>query len=155
MVASIGAYLPSPPIALYGVTKTAVVSLARAMANELGADGIRVNAIAPGLLLPHKKLDRHSSLPFILKRSDVNELYNLKKCLKFSEHPLISLTGWGNNYLRQYGQNWWQDDRLHIVLSMSCCWHWGSPKRWSNLTAGRYMSSIWCCKIDQAQQHRA
>ena len=55
MVASFAAYNPEPPIALYGVTKTAVVSLGKALANELGPEGIRVNCIAPGEH-PHSSL---------------------------------------------------------------------------------------------------
>jgi len=35
-------------LSLYGATKSAVVSLAKTMALELAADGIRVNSIAPG-----------------------------------------------------------------------------------------------------------
>lgn len=48
LIASNAAYCPEPPIALYGVTKTALVSLGKALANELGPEGIRVNAVAPG-----------------------------------------------------------------------------------------------------------
>jgi NAD(P)-dependent dehydrogenase (short-subunit alcohol dehydrogenase family) len=48
IIASNAAYAPEPPIALYGVTKMALVSLSQALANELGPEGIRVNAVAPG-----------------------------------------------------------------------------------------------------------
>jgi dehydrogenase/reductase SDR family protein 4 len=48
MITSIAAYAPRQPIALYGVTKMALVSLSQALANELGPEGIRVNAVAPG-----------------------------------------------------------------------------------------------------------
>lgn len=44
-------YTPEPPISLYGVTKTALVGLGKALAHELGSDGIRVNCIAPGRAL--------------------------------------------------------------------------------------------------------
>ena len=49
-VASTGAYMPTPPLGIYAVSKTAVVSLAKLLAVELGNDGIRVNAIAPGVV---------------------------------------------------------------------------------------------------------
>ena len=48
MVSSYAAYHAEPPIAMYAVTKTAVVALSKALANELGPEGIRVNCIAPG-----------------------------------------------------------------------------------------------------------
>jgi len=48
VVASNAAYAPEPPIALYGITKMALVSLSQALACELGPEGIRVNAVAPG-----------------------------------------------------------------------------------------------------------
>jgi NAD(P)-dependent dehydrogenase (short-subunit alcohol dehydrogenase family) len=41
-----GAY---PPSTVYGITKIALVGLTVALARELGADGVTVNAIAPGL----------------------------------------------------------------------------------------------------------
>ncbi len=48
VIASNAAYSLEPPIALYGVTKMALVSLSQALAAELGPEGIRVNAVAPG-----------------------------------------------------------------------------------------------------------
>ncbi|EER06626.1 short-chain dehydrogenase, putative [Perkinsus marinus ATCC 50983] len=39
-----------PPLAVYGVTKTALTGLMKALAQELGPDGIRVNALAPGVV---------------------------------------------------------------------------------------------------------
>jgi dehydrogenase/reductase SDR family protein 4 len=50
VIASNAAYSPEPPIALYGVTKMALVSLSQALAAELGPEGIRVNAVAPGVV---------------------------------------------------------------------------------------------------------
>jgi len=49
-VASTSAYQPQPPLGLYAVSKTAVVSLGKLLAVELGGDGIRVNCIAPGVV---------------------------------------------------------------------------------------------------------
>jgi NAD(P)-dependent dehydrogenase (short-subunit alcohol dehydrogenase family) len=42
--------LPGRPSSVYSLTKGALDSLTRAMAMELAADGIRVNAIAPGTI---------------------------------------------------------------------------------------------------------
>ena len=49
-ISSVGAYDPAPPLGLYGVSKSAVVSLTKLLANELGHQGIRVNCIAPGII---------------------------------------------------------------------------------------------------------
>ncbi len=38
---------------MYAVSKTALVALTKALAQELGPDGIRVNCVAPGLLPPY------------------------------------------------------------------------------------------------------
>ena len=43
--------LKTVPISGYVVSKAAVISLTKSMANALGATGIRVNAIAPGLTM--------------------------------------------------------------------------------------------------------
>ena len=47
-VASIQAYKPNPGILDYAATKGAIVSFTKGLAQELGAKGIRVNAVAPG-----------------------------------------------------------------------------------------------------------
>ena len=49
-ISSIGGLKPEPGIGLYSVSKAAIVSLTRAMAQDWGGDKIRVNAICPGLI---------------------------------------------------------------------------------------------------------
>jgi NAD(P)-dependent dehydrogenase (short-subunit alcohol dehydrogenase family) len=51
MVASRQFFYAPPGQADYVAAKGAVLGLMRVMAKELGADGIRVNAVAPGMLL--------------------------------------------------------------------------------------------------------
>lgn len=48
--ASYSAYKSPPGIAAYGVTKTTLVGLTRALAMGLAKDKIRVNGIAPGVI---------------------------------------------------------------------------------------------------------
>lgn len=47
-VASMLSYLADPSVPAYTASKTGIVGLTRALAHQWGADGIRVNAIAPG-----------------------------------------------------------------------------------------------------------
>ncbi len=51
LMASINGYMAHPRQALYTATKHAVVGLMRAAALDLGAEGVRVNALAPGPVL--------------------------------------------------------------------------------------------------------
>jgi NAD(P)-dependent dehydrogenase (short-subunit alcohol dehydrogenase family) len=50
IVSSIGGFRGSPRLGIYGVSKAADMQLARALAVEWGPRGVRVNAIAPGLV---------------------------------------------------------------------------------------------------------
>ena len=47
-ISSYTAYHAEAPIAMYAVSKTALVALGKALAEELGLAGIRVNCVAPG-----------------------------------------------------------------------------------------------------------
>jgi NAD(P)-dependent dehydrogenase (short-subunit alcohol dehydrogenase family) len=49
-VASVAGLMGSPLQGVYGMTKASVISMTRTLAMELGTAGIRVNAIAPGLV---------------------------------------------------------------------------------------------------------
>ncbi len=49
-VASVAGLAAAPMQGVYGMTKAAVISMTKTFAAELGASGIRVNAIAPGLV---------------------------------------------------------------------------------------------------------
>ena len=49
-ISSIAGLTPDPGLGMYSVTKAALNMLTKVFAKELGADGIRVNAICPGLI---------------------------------------------------------------------------------------------------------
>lgn len=49
-ISSIGGVSPEAGLGLYSVSKAALISLTKVMAQEWGADGIRANAICPGLI---------------------------------------------------------------------------------------------------------
>jgi NAD(P)-dependent dehydrogenase (short-subunit alcohol dehydrogenase family) len=50
-IVSIGGLKASTVIGMYGVTKAADIALCRSLAAEWGPDGVRVNCIAPGLVV--------------------------------------------------------------------------------------------------------
>ena len=49
-ISSIGGLKPEPGIGLYSVSKAALINMTQALAQDWGADKIRVNAICPGLI---------------------------------------------------------------------------------------------------------
>jgi 3-oxoacyl-[acyl-carrier protein] reductase len=50
-IASAGGEMPAPTLAAYGMAKAGVMQLTRIAAAELGPAGVRVNSIAPGLIV--------------------------------------------------------------------------------------------------------
>jgi NAD(P)-dependent dehydrogenase (short-subunit alcohol dehydrogenase family) len=49
-VASVGGMRASPGLGAYSISKAGVIMLTQVLAQELGRSGIRVNAIAPGII---------------------------------------------------------------------------------------------------------
>ncbi|XP_045514260.1 dehydrogenase/reductase SDR family member 4 [Pieris brassicae] len=49
-ISSIAAYQPMQPLGVYSVSKTALVGLTKAIANEVVRENIRVNCVAPGIV---------------------------------------------------------------------------------------------------------
>ena len=62
-VASQMGMVASPELALYGMTKAALIHLARSMALELASEGIIVNAVSPGPIATDYNLDRYAKDP--------------------------------------------------------------------------------------------
>src|SRR5699024_6962638 len=52
-IASIAGINPGPMMGIYSVTKAAVINMTKAFARECGRFGIRVNAVAPGVVDTH------------------------------------------------------------------------------------------------------
>lgn len=50
LVSSVGGYMPGAPHPAYGISKTAVFGLTRALATELASNNVRVNCVAPGMI---------------------------------------------------------------------------------------------------------
>ncbi|WP_020600047.1 SDR family NAD(P)-dependent oxidoreductase [Spirosoma panaciterrae] len=50
MISSIAGHTPDPGLGIYSVSKASLNMLTKVLAKEWGADGIRVNAICPGLI---------------------------------------------------------------------------------------------------------
>jgi NAD(P)-dependent dehydrogenase (short-subunit alcohol dehydrogenase family) len=50
-------HVPRPGFALYASAKAALGMLTRSLALELGADGIRVNAVAPGAIATERNVE--------------------------------------------------------------------------------------------------
>lgn len=61
-MASTAVLAPSPDIAVYAMTKAAVVQLTKTMAVEVGKFGVRVNTVAPGFV-PTKMTSRYYTAP--------------------------------------------------------------------------------------------
>lgn len=49
-IASVGGLTPEPGLGMYSVSKAALISLTKVLAVEWGADGVRANAVCPGLI---------------------------------------------------------------------------------------------------------
>lgn len=68
-------------VPVYGTLKSAVEGLTKTLARELGTDGIRVNAIAPGWVLTERQLAKGAANP---ARFDA---YLDRQCLKAHLYP--------------------------------------------------------------------
>jgi NAD(P)-dependent dehydrogenase (short-subunit alcohol dehydrogenase family) len=62
-MASVGGLRGSPALTAYGTTKAAVVGLTRFVAAQHGKQGVRCNAIAPGVIRTQQLLDAVPELP--------------------------------------------------------------------------------------------
>jgi NAD(P)-dependent dehydrogenase (short-subunit alcohol dehydrogenase family) len=85
-ISSIAGLTPDPGLGMYSITKAALNMLTKVFAKELGQDGIRVNAICPGLIKTKfsqalwedkKNLDRFTKRLPIARMGTVEEIAGL------------------------------------------------------------------------------
>ncbi|XP_057710404.1 dehydrogenase/reductase SDR family member 4 [Corythoichthys intestinalis] len=74
-VSSVAAYQPMQGLGAYSVSKTALVSLTRALAPELAQSNIRVNCVAPGII------KTHFSAP-LWQNDDIMDTFKNQMCIK-------------------------------------------------------------------------
>ncbi|XP_039132598.1 tropinone reductase-like 3 [Dioscorea cayenensis subsp. rotundata] len=74
LISSIGGYFPPAKMSMYGVTKTALLGLTKALAAEMSPD-TRVNCIAPGFVPTH-------FADFITRTEEVRKSFEDKTLLK-------------------------------------------------------------------------
>jgi hypothetical protein len=64
-ITSVHEHIPRPGFALYAAGKAALGMLTRSLALELAADGIRVNAVAPGAIATERNKEADALIPEI------------------------------------------------------------------------------------------
>jgi glucose 1-dehydrogenase len=64
-VTSVHEHIPRPGFALYAAAKAALGMMTRSLALELGADGIRVNSVAPGAIATERNEEAKELVPEI------------------------------------------------------------------------------------------
>ena len=98
---SIGGRSASPVTGVpYAAAKAGILGLTRRLAREVGADGIRVNAIAPGLFLTGRLQGMFDAMSEA-ERNEVLEAIPLKRMPKISEcvEPVLFLASDASSYI--------------------------------------------------------
>ena len=80
----------------YSATKAALIGMTKALAKELGPSGIRVNAIAPGVI--DTEMNKCLSEEDVSQLSDQTPLMRIGKCSEVAEAALF-LAGKGSSFI--------------------------------------------------------
>jgi NAD(P)-dependent dehydrogenase (short-subunit alcohol dehydrogenase family) len=91
-ITSVHEHIPRPGFALYAAAKAALGMLTRALALELAADGIRVNAVAPGAIATERNKEADELVPEIPlgRAGDPDEVAALVSYLAGDESRYVS-----------------------------------------------------------------
>lgn len=98
---SIGARLPSPVTGVpYAAAKAAIIGLTKRLAREVGPAGVRVNAVAPGLVLTERLQRRYDEMPET-ERREVLDAIPLARFPELREvvEPILFLASAESSYI--------------------------------------------------------